>query len=110
MTLVARRRERLEALAAEVRDEHDVRAEVLPCDLTDPGARAGLPPRVEALGLEAGVLVNNAGFGTSGCFHEADLEREIQQIRILVEAVADLTGRFARRTRSTRSSSRTRSW
>jgi hypothetical protein len=95
VTLVARRRERLEELARELSDAHGVRAEVLPCDLTDAAARAELPGRVEALGLEVDVLVNNAGFGTSGCFHESDVEREIQQVRILVEAVVDLTGRFS---------------
>jgi uncharacterized protein len=94
VTLVARRRDRLEELADELGDEHGVRAEVLPCDLTDPDARAGLPGRVEALGLHVGVLVNNAGFGTAGPFHKADVDREVQQVRILVEAVVDLTGRF----------------
>ena len=94
VTLVARRRERLEALAAELSDGHGVRAEVLPADLTDADARAALPGGVADLGLEVDVLVNNAGFGTSGCFHEADVDREVQQVRILVEAVVDLTGRF----------------
>jgi uncharacterized protein len=94
VTLVARRRERLEELAGELAAEHGVRAEVLPADLTDADARAGLPGRVEALGLEVDVLVNNAGFGTSGSFWRADVEREVQQVRILVEAVVDLTGRF----------------
>jgi len=94
VALVARRRERLEELAAELSEEHGVRAEVLPADLTDAEARAALPGRVEGLGLEVDVLVNNAGFGTSGCFHESDVEREVQQVRILVEAVADLTGRL----------------
>ena len=94
VTLVARRRERLEALASELADEHGIRAEVLPADLTDPDARAALPGQVAELGLEVDVLVNNAGFGTSGCFHESDVEREVQQVRILVEAVVDLTGRF----------------
>ncbi|HEV2812651.1 MAG TPA: SDR family oxidoreductase, partial [Solirubrobacteraceae bacterium] len=94
LTLVARRRERLEELAGELAGEHGVRAEVLPCDLTDPKARGELPGRVAALGLDVDVLVNNAGFGTSGCFHEADVDREVQQVRILVEAVVDLTGRF----------------
>ena len=94
VTLVARRRERLEELADELGDEHGVRAEVLPADLTDADARAALPGQVEELGLEVDVLVNNAGFGTSGPFHRADVERELQQVRILVEAVCDLTGRF----------------
>jgi short-subunit dehydrogenase len=40
------------------------------------------------------VLVNNAGFGTAGPYHRSDVEREVQQVRILIEAVADLTGRF----------------
>ena len=95
VVLVARRRARLEELAEELEREHGVRTEVLRCDLTDAGARGELPDRVAALGLEVDVLVNNAGFGTSGCFHEADVDREVQQVRILVEAVVDLTGRFA---------------
>jgi hypothetical protein len=94
VTLVARRKERLEELAAELRTEHGVRAEILPADLIEPDVRRELPGRVEALGLEVDVLVNNAGFGTSGCFYQSDVEREIQQVRILVEAVVDLTGRF----------------
>ncbi|HEX8207645.1 MAG TPA: SDR family oxidoreductase [Solirubrobacteraceae bacterium] len=94
VTLVARRRERLEELAAELSGAHGVRAEVLPADLTDAEARAALPERVAELGLEVDVLVNNAGFGTSGSFWRSDVEREVQQVRILVEAVADLTGRF----------------
>ena len=95
VTLVARRRERLEELAAELSGGHGVRAEVLPADLTDAEARAALPGRVaDELGLEVDILVNNAGFGTSGCFHESDVEREVAQVRILVEAVCDLTGRF----------------
>ena len=94
VTLVARRRARLEALAKELAGEHGVRAEALDCDLTDPDARAKLPGRVEGLGLQVDVLVNNAGFGTAGPFHRADVDREVQQVRILVEAVVDLTGRF----------------
>ena len=95
VTLVARRRERLEELAAELSGEHGIRAEVLPCDLTDPEARAGLPGRVAEFGLDVEVLVNNAGFGTAGPFHTSDVDQEVQQVRILIEAVVDLTGRFS---------------
>src|SRR3712207_285822 len=94
LTLVARRRDRLEAIAAELASEHGVRAEVLPCDLLDPDERAKLPDRVADLGMHVGILVNNAGFGTAGPFHTSAVERELQQIRLLVEAVADLTARF----------------
>ena len=96
VTLVARRLDRLQELAGELAREHGVRAEALDADLTDPDARAALPGRVEQLGLDVEVLVNNAGFGTAGPFHESDVDREVQLVRILVEAVADLTGRFVR--------------
>jgi short-subunit dehydrogenase len=94
VTLVARRLDRLEQLADELESEHGVRAEALDCDLSDAAARAALPARVEELGFEVDILVNNAGFGTAGPFHESDVEREVQLVRILVEAVVDLTGRF----------------
>jgi len=94
VTLVARREARLEALGAELRADHGVRAEVLPCDLTDPEARAGLPARLEALGLRVDVLVNNAGFATGGPFEASPLEDELQQLRLLCEAPVDLARRF----------------
>ena len=93
--LVARREDRLRELAAELAATHGVSATPLACDLTDSVARGGLPARVAELGLEVDVLVNNAGFGTAGPFVEQDVEAEIAQVRILCEAVVDLTGRFA---------------
>jgi len=94
VALVARRAERLQALAADLRARHGVRAEPLACDLTDPAARAELPARVAALGLRVDVLVNNAGFATGGPFHESPLDEELQEIRLLCEAPVDLAGRF----------------
>ena len=92
--LVARRRERLEELAQHLRSEHGVRAEVLPCDLADAGARDALPAQVEQLGLRVDVLVNNAGFGTSGPYYKSDQDQELQQVRLLVEAGAHLVREF----------------
>ena len=93
--LVARREERLRELASKLEAAHGVRALALACDLADPEARAALPARVAEHGLELDVLVNNAGFGTAGPFIEQDVDREVAQLRILCEAVIDLTGRFA---------------
>jgi short-subunit dehydrogenase len=94
VTLVARREERLKALARELEDAQGIRAEVLPCDLADEEARAALPARVEARGLRVEVLVNNAGIGTNGRFVELDRAREVEQVRVLCEAVVDLCGAF----------------
>ena len=94
LVLVARRRDRLEALAAELSAEHGIRAEALGCDLAKATSRQRLPARIEALGLEISVLVNNAGFATGGPFHESDPQRELQQVRVLVEAVVALSSAF----------------
>jgi hypothetical protein len=92
--LVARRADRLETLAAELRRDHGVEAHALPCDLTAPGAVAGLARDVEQRGLTVDWLVNNAGFGTFGAFHTLPVERELQEIRLNVEALVEATGRF----------------
>jgi short-subunit dehydrogenase len=94
VALVARRAARLEALGATLRADHGVRVEALPCDLTDPQARAELPARLQALGLRVDILVNNAGFATGGPFEASPLEDELQQLRLLCEAPVDLTRRF----------------
>jgi short-subunit dehydrogenase len=94
VVLTARRTERLDALAAELSDEHAVRAETLACDLSDAGERAAMLDQLAELGLTVEVLVNNAGFGSGGLFHELDQERELQMVRLNVEAVVDLCGRF----------------
>jgi uncharacterized protein len=94
LVLVARRKDRLDALAQELDAEFGVRAEAVGCDLGKAASRQRLPARIEALGLQVSVLVNNAGFATNGPFHEADAARELEQVRVLVEAPVALTSAF----------------
>ena len=93
VTLVARREDKLAALAEELRGL-GVRAEVLAADLGDRAARAALPARVEALGLSVEVLVNNAGLSTMGPVAAADPDAELHMIEVDVAAVVDLCTRF----------------
>lgn len=93
LILVARRRDRLEALARELGAE-GVRAEVLDADLSERGVGERLAERIGELGLTVDLLINNAGFGSHGGFPAGGLERELEQVRVNVEAVVDLTGRF----------------
>jgi short-subunit dehydrogenase len=95
LVLVARRRPKLDELAAELSEQHGVRAETIACDLGKPTPRGKLAAQIEALGLHVNVLINNAGFATGGPFHEADPERELAQVRLLVEAVVALTSAFS---------------
>jgi hypothetical protein len=94
VVLVARRRERLDALARELEAAHGVAARVIAADLADPAA----PPRIfeetRAAGAEVEFLVNNAGFGTNGPFAETDARRELDLIEVNVCALAHLTRLF----------------
>jgi uncharacterized protein len=94
VVLVARSEERLRALAVELAGAHGVRAEAVPCDVTDPAARDRLEAEVARLGLRVDVLVNNAGFGTYEPFVETPRERVLDEVRVNTEAVADLTARW----------------
>ena len=89
--LVARRRDRLEELAAEL---SGVRAEVLEADLETESGRDALAQQIERLGMRVDILCNNAGFGTYDDFTKLDRERELAEVRTNVEAVVDLTGRY----------------
>ena len=93
VTLVARRADKLEALAAELRALR-VRAEVVVADLADRDARAGLPGRIAHLELTPDILVNNAGLSTLGPVARSDPAAEINMIEVDVVAVADLCSRF----------------
>ena len=68
LALSARRRERLEALAAELRAEHGAAAIVAPADLARPGGPAAVLDQVAAAGRGVDVLINNAGYGLPGSF------------------------------------------
>jgi hypothetical protein len=94
VVLIARRKERLQKLATELVAKHGIRAETISCDLSKPAPRGRLPGRVAELGLDVEILVNNAGFATNGPFHEGDPERELEQVRVLVEAVVALSSAF----------------
>ena len=94
VTLVARRRDRLEELASELSDAHGVRAEVEACDLASSGARSRMIRDIQARGPAVEILVNNAGFGSGGRFHELDTETELEMVRTNVEAVVHLCSEF----------------
>src|SRR5262245_25084830 len=92
VVLVARRRDRLDALASELQVAHSIRAHVVPADLGDPGTPLRLHDEVERLSLEIDYLVNNAGFGDTGAFAEVDLRRQKEMVQVNVASLVELTG------------------
>jgi short-subunit dehydrogenase len=90
--LVARRGDLLEALATELRARAPVL--VLPMDVARDGADAEMYDAVSAAGLEIDLLVNNAGAGHTGRFHEQPAERLTGMVDLNVRSVVALTRRF----------------
>ncbi len=91
LVLVARRAERLEELAAELRAAHAVDVEVLPADLESEAGIATVEARLGRADAPVELLVNNAGFGTSGRFHEMPVADEEAEIRLNIVALVRLT-------------------
>jgi short-subunit dehydrogenase len=90
LVLLARRTDRLEGLAKQL-GPTGVRAEVVSADLRNAADVRAVAARVAELGLETDILVNNAGFGWNGRFVESDLQSQVGQIRVNVEALVVLT-------------------
>jgi short-subunit dehydrogenase len=94
LTLVARRAERLRALAEELERDHGVRAEVSVADIATDEGRAGLIAELAERGRDVEVLVNNAGFGSVGRFQEIDADKETLMVRTNCEAIVALCGEY----------------
>src|SRR5437899_2148466 len=94
VVMVARRRERLDAIAKELREARGRQAHVIAADLSSPAAAGQVVDEVRRLGLQIQFLVNNAGFGTSGPFAEIDLHRELEMIQVNIVSLLTLTRAF----------------
>ncbi len=84
--VVARRADRLEALARDL-----AHIEVMPADLLDDHDLAGVAERLADPERPIDLLVNNAGFGTSGAFHTIDADRLADEIGLNVGALTRLS-------------------
>jgi short-subunit dehydrogenase len=91
LVLVARRADRLTALAGELASRHGVRADVIAADLADPASLAPVEQRLADTEDPVDLLVNNAGYGTTGPFAEQDLGSELNEIDVNVIALVRLT-------------------
>jgi short-subunit dehydrogenase len=92
LILTARRGDRLQALAVELRKH--VAVEILVADLADPAAPGQLFAESQARGVFVDTLVNNAGYGVPGRFLSSDWKTHADFLQVLVTAVAELSYRF----------------
>jgi len=94
LILVARNKDALEKLAEELRQKHKIETIVLPADLSLPEAPKQIFDSLAAQKISVDVLVNNAGFGLHGKFLEMSLSRQLEIIKVNVNALVELTGLF----------------
>ena len=94
LLLVARRADRLEVLAKELRKTHGITVHVLPLDLTAPRAPEEILAWTRDHGIALDVLVNNAGFGARGRFADLDRQGQLDMLQVNVAALTHLTHLF----------------
>jgi short-subunit dehydrogenase len=95
LALVARRTDRLTALAAEIAAAGGAAPIVIPCDLEQPDACDKIAAVLAAAGLEVEYVVNNAGFGLFGNAIELDRTEQLGIIATNIRALTDLSLRFS---------------
>ena len=91
VVLVARSEDKLQQLAADLEKRYGIKAHVFASDLSLPGAAQALVESLRLADLKIDVLINNAGFGTNGKFHENPAEQEFAMLQVNVVALAQLT-------------------
>jgi uncharacterized protein len=95
LALVARRADRLTALAAEIGASGGAAPMVIPCDLEQPEACDQVAAALAAAGVEVEFVVNNAGFGLFGTAAELNRAEQLGMIAVNIRALTDLSLRFA---------------
>jgi uncharacterized protein len=96
LVLVARSADKMEALAAELREKHQVEVLVLAKDLGKMDQVQQVYDEVTTKGIQIEYLVNNAGFGDFAYFHEADYSKLEQMIDLNIKALTKLSHLFVR--------------
>ena len=91
VVLVARSEDKLKTLKQELESAHGIKAMVIAADLAQADAAENIFAATEAAGLQIDVLINNAGFGGHGKFHERDLSKDQAMMQVNMVTLVNLT-------------------
>lgn len=94
LILVSRNRDKLNALKDQLEKKYGIRVDVIAKDLSLVGASKEVFDEVQTLGIQVDYLINNAGFGLVGKFHEIQWDRHIQMINLNMVSLTELTHLF----------------
>ncbi len=90
LVIVARSADKLEAVKVELESKHAIQVVVISKDLSLPGSAKQIYDEVKAAGIEVDYLINNAGFGGHGKFHERDWKADLAMIQLNVVTLTEL--------------------
>ena len=94
VVIVARSEEKLKGLKEVLGKKYGITAHVIAKDLSKSGAAKELYDEVKKQGIEVDYLINNAGFGGVGKFHERNIKDDLSMIHLNVSALTELTHHF----------------
>jgi hypothetical protein len=94
LVIVARNESKLNQLKTDLEKQYNIKVVVIAKDLSNLNAPQEIYNEVKKLGIEIDYLMNNAGFGALGKFHELDLARQIEMINLNVTSLTALTHLF----------------
>lgn len=94
LVLVARRKKELEDLKTELENEYGIDAYIISKDLSNIGASREVYDEVKSKDIDVDYLINNAGFGGLGKFHEREIQQDLSMIQLNISALTELTYYF----------------
>jgi short-subunit dehydrogenase len=90
LVLVARRQEKLETLAGELRRKYNISTLIFPADLSKPEDVARVEAKITAI-PDLDLLINNAGFGATSRFYDGETIQHFDMLQVHVTASVRLT-------------------
>lgn len=94
LVIIARRENKLNELKQELENKYNIKVKVIAKDLTSPQAPIEIYNELKEAGIEVDYLINNAGFGGRGYFHERPMELDLQMIQVNIVTLTTLTRLF----------------
>ncbi|MFL2948688.1 MAG: SDR family NAD(P)-dependent oxidoreductase [Nitrospinales bacterium] len=91
LIITARSKEKLESLAGDLERVYSIRVYVYPMDLSEEGSAKGLYDKIKESGHSIDVLINNAAFGKSGKFLDADMKLYKSMIMLNLNSLVELS-------------------
>ena len=94
LVLVARREDKLQAMAAELQKSHATESLIITADLSTKDACQAIVERLDEENIHIEYLVNNAGYGLPGSFHVPQWQEHADFVQVMMTAVCELTWRL----------------